>query len=63
MDGRVFRRAAALHLRGVQDHFGRHLDDDEAAALRATLERVRDALPAAGLPRRRRLSCAEAVSR
>jgi DNA-binding MarR family transcriptional regulator len=41
----VFRRAAALHLRGVQDHFGRHLDDDEAAALRVTLERVRDALP------------------
>ena len=46
-DGRaVFRRAAALHLRGVQDHFGRHLDDNEAAALRTTLERVRDALPA-----------------
>jgi DNA-binding MarR family transcriptional regulator len=44
----MFRRAAALHLRGVQDHFGRHLDDDEAAALRVTLERVRDALPAAG---------------
>jgi DNA-binding MarR family transcriptional regulator len=48
-DGRaVFRRAAALHLRGVQDHFGRHLDDNEAAALRTTLERVRDALPSAG---------------
>jgi MarR family transcriptional regulator, 2-MHQ and catechol-resistance regulon repressor len=42
----VFRRAAALHLRGVQDHFGRHLDDSEAASLRATLERVRDALGA-----------------
>jgi len=40
----VFRRAAALHLRGVQDHFGRHLDDGEAAAVRGALERVRDAL-------------------
>ncbi|HEY8756483.1 MAG TPA: MarR family winged helix-turn-helix transcriptional regulator [Candidatus Dormibacteraeota bacterium] len=40
----AFRRAAALHLRGVQDHFGRHLDDSEAASLRDTLERVRDAL-------------------
>ncbi len=44
----LFRRAAALHLRGVQDHFGQHLDDSEAAALRAVLERLRDALPAAG---------------
>lgn len=44
----VFRRAAALHLKGVQDHFGRHLDDDEAVALRIALERVRDALPSGG---------------
>ena len=44
----VFRLAAALHLRGVQDHFGRHLDDDEAVSLRTALERVRDALPQAG---------------
>jgi DNA-binding MarR family transcriptional regulator len=49
----VFRRAAALHLRGVQEHFGRHLDDSEAASLRATLERVRDAHDAA--------ACAPAV--
>jgi DNA-binding MarR family transcriptional regulator len=42
----LFRRAAAVHLRGVQDHFGRHLDDGEAAALRAVLERLRDELPA-----------------
>jgi DNA-binding MarR family transcriptional regulator len=61
-DGRaVFRRAAALHLRGVQDHFGRHLDDDEAAALRVTLERVRDALPAAGC-RANAVEPAESVS-
>ena len=44
----VFRRAAALHLRGVQDHFGRHLDDTEAASLRVALERVRDALGSPG---------------
>lgn len=44
----VFRRAAALHLKGIQDHFGRHFNDDEAAALRLALERVRDALPEAG---------------
>jgi DNA-binding MarR family transcriptional regulator len=46
----VFRRAAALHLRGVQDHFGRHLDDGEAASLRATLERLRDAVGGPGCP-------------
>lgn len=40
----VFARAAALHLRGVQDNFGRHLDDEEAAALQVALERVSDAL-------------------
>jgi DNA-binding MarR family transcriptional regulator len=44
----VFRRAAVLHLHGVQDHFGRHLDDNEAVALRVILERVRDGLPGAG---------------
>jgi DNA-binding MarR family transcriptional regulator len=50
----VFRRAAAVHLRGIQDHFGRHLDDDEAASVRVALERVRDALPvqARGVPPR-----------
>jgi DNA-binding MarR family transcriptional regulator len=57
----VFRRAATLHVRGVQDHFGRHLNDDEAAALRVTLERVRDALPAAGC-RAAAVEPAEAVS-
>ena len=56
----VFRRAAALHLRGVHEYFGRHLDDDEAASLRRTLERVRDALPAAGC--RAATAPAEAVS-
>ena len=44
----LFRRAAVLHLKGVQDHFGRHLDDGEAASLRSSLERVRDALGGPG---------------
>lgn len=44
----VFERAAALHMQGVQDHFGRHLDDQEAASLRVALERIRDALPGPG---------------
>lgn len=44
----LFKRAAATHLRGVQDHFGRHLDDGEAASVRTALERVRDAVPSAG---------------
>jgi DNA-binding MarR family transcriptional regulator len=46
----LFRRAAALHLRGVQDHFGRYLDDGEAATLRVSLERVRDALGGPACP-------------
>jgi DNA-binding MarR family transcriptional regulator len=44
----VFARAMALHLRGVQDNFGRHLDDEEAAALQVALERVSDALSGPG---------------
>jgi DNA-binding MarR family transcriptional regulator len=36
----VFRRAAPVHLRGIQEHFARHLDDDEAATLFDTLSRV-----------------------
>jgi DNA-binding MarR family transcriptional regulator len=48
-DGRaLFDCASTEHLRRIQDHFGRHLDDDEAAALRIALERVRDSLPPAG---------------
>ena len=48
----LFRRAVTLHLRGVQDHFGRHLDDAEAVSVRAALERVRDALPGPACPER-----------
>jgi DNA-binding MarR family transcriptional regulator len=57
----VLRRAAALHLRGVQDNFGSLIDDDEATALRVALERVRDALPAAGC-RGSRSAAAETLS-
>lgn len=44
----MYESAAALHLRGVNDHFGRHLDDEEATALRRVLERLRDAVPRPG---------------
>jgi DNA-binding MarR family transcriptional regulator len=36
----TLRRAAPVHLRGVQEHFARHIGDDEARVLRETLERV-----------------------
>jgi DNA-binding MarR family transcriptional regulator len=36
----TFRRAAPVHLRGIQEHFARHLDDQEAATLVAALARV-----------------------
>jgi DNA-binding MarR family transcriptional regulator len=37
---RAFRRAAPVHLRGIQEHFARHLDEEEAATLFAALARV-----------------------
>ena len=46
----VFRRAAPVHLRGVQEHFARHLDGAEAELLRACLARVTGAARAAGGP-------------
>jgi DNA-binding MarR family transcriptional regulator len=41
---RAFRRAAAIHLRGVEEHFLRHLTQDEAAVLERVLRRVERAL-------------------
>ena len=40
---RTFRRAAAVHLRGVAEHFLRHLDEQEAATMEAALRRIRPA--------------------
>jgi DNA-binding MarR family transcriptional regulator len=40
---RTFRRAAAVHLRGVAEHFLRHLDEPEAAVVERVLRRVRPA--------------------
>jgi len=34
------RRAAPTHLRGIQEHFGRHLTDAEAETLSRALSRV-----------------------
>ncbi len=42
---RTFRHAAAVHLRGVAEHFLRHLSEDEAAVMEAALRRVRPARP------------------
>jgi DNA-binding MarR family transcriptional regulator len=40
-EGRAaLRRAAPVHLRGIDEHFARHLSDTDAAALRDALARV-----------------------
>jgi DNA-binding MarR family transcriptional regulator len=36
----ALRRAAPVHLRGIQQHFTRHLDPDEVAVLAAALAKV-----------------------
>jgi len=36
----TLRRAAPIHLRGIQEHFARHVDDDEARVLAVVLGRV-----------------------
>lgn len=41
-EGRAaLRRAAPVHLRGIEEHFGRHVSVDEAATILAVLDRVR----------------------
>lgn len=35
---RAFSRAARVHLRGIQEHFGRHLTDEQVESLRSLLE-------------------------
>jgi DNA-binding MarR family transcriptional regulator len=40
---RTFLRAAAVHLRGVAEHFLRHLDEEEAAVMETVLRRIRPA--------------------
>jgi hypothetical protein len=36
----LLRRAAPVHLRGIQEHFARHLDDDEVPVLTHVLGKV-----------------------
>jgi len=43
----TLRDASGVHLRGVQEHFARHLDDDDVAALEVALGKVLDAEAAA----------------
>lgn len=40
---RVFRRAAAVHVRSVDEHFLRHLSPEEASTIEASFARVRTA--------------------
>lgn len=42
------RDASGVHLRGVRDHFVRHLDGDDVAAISTALGKVLDAESAAG---------------
>ena len=37
---RAFKRAKPVHLRGIADHFARHLSDEEAKTLAAALGRM-----------------------
>ena len=37
---RRFRRAALLHVRGIERHFGRHLSESDPEALRSLLDRL-----------------------
>lgn len=37
---RVFRRAAVIHLRGIEEHFGSHLTIEDARTLQAILAKV-----------------------
>ena len=43
----TLRRAAPVHLRGIEEHFARHLGDDEVLVLRQARERIN---PAASPP-------------
>ena len=40
----ALRAAAPVHLRGIEQHFGRHVSPEEAAVVRAVFDRVRAAL-------------------
>ncbi len=41
------RDASGVHLRGVQEHFARHLDDDDVAALEVAFAKILQAEAAA----------------
>jgi DNA-binding MarR family transcriptional regulator len=40
---RRFKRAAPLHVKGIERHFGRHLGEEDAAALVPVLDRLLEA--------------------
>jgi DNA-binding MarR family transcriptional regulator len=39
---RRFKRAAPLHVRGIERHFGRHLAEGDSSALTSVLERLQE---------------------
>ena len=49
--GRVLRRAAPVHLRGIQEHFARHLEDGEVRQLTSLLGKVNAAARESGSAR------------
>lgn len=50
-DGRArLRRAAPVHLRGIEEHFARHLRPEEVGPVRAAMERLAASGPGAAAP-------------
>jgi DNA-binding MarR family transcriptional regulator len=47
---RRFKRAAPLHVRGIERHFGRHLAEGDSPALTSVLERLLEAQAREGPP-------------
>jgi DNA-binding MarR family transcriptional regulator len=47
----AFREAGPLHLKGIQQHFGRHVSEEEADAMADAFTRVVDGIYPAGSPR------------
>jgi DNA-binding MarR family transcriptional regulator len=56
----ALRRAAPIHLRGIHEHFTRHLDPEEVKALTTALTKVVAAARATGAPRAEEAAEAEA---
>lgn len=47
---RALHEAAPVHVRGIEEHFGRHVSDEEAAVVLDVFERLRAAMGSDGPP-------------